>query len=93
MSLENDFYNSESLQDQLKKALFVVAFSIYDSPLLRQYAHVILPITPYTENSGTFINIEHRWQTFEAAVAPLNESRPGWKVLRVLGNFLKSTRF
>ncbi|MEK9817419.1 MAG: molybdopterin-dependent oxidoreductase, partial [Limnobacter sp.] len=54
----------------------------------KQYADVLLPIAPSTETSGTFINIAGTAQTFKAAVRPLGETRPGWKVLRVLGNLL-----
>jgi NADH-quinone oxidoreductase subunit G len=49
---------------------------------------VILPISPWSETPGTFVNAEGRVQTFHAVVKPMGESRPGWKVLRVLGNML-----
>jgi NADH-quinone oxidoreductase subunit G len=51
-------------------------------------ADVLLPIAPFTETSGTFVNIEGRAQSFHATVNPLGEARPGWKVLRVLGSLL-----
>ena len=49
---------------------------------------VLLPIAPFTETSGTFVNAEGRAQGFHAVVRPLGETRPGWKVLRVLGDLL-----
>ena len=49
---------------------------------------VLLPISPFTETSGSFVNAEGRLQSFHAVVRPLGETRPGWKVLRVLGNLL-----
>ena len=49
---------------------------------------VLLPIAPFTETSGTFINAEGRVQSFHAVVRPLGETRPGWKVLRVLADLL-----
>jgi NADH-quinone oxidoreductase subunit G len=49
---------------------------------------VQLPIAPFTETSGTFISTEGRVQGFHAAVRPLGEARPAWKVLRVLGIML-----
>ncbi len=49
---------------------------------------VLLPIAPFTETSGTFVNAEGRMQSFHAVVRPLGETRPGWKVLRVLGDLL-----
>jgi NADH-quinone oxidoreductase subunit G len=52
------------------------------------YAHVMLPIGPFTETSGTFVNTEGRPQSFRGVVNPLAETRPGWKVLRVLGSML-----
>ncbi len=51
-------------------------------------ADVMLPIAPFTETSGTFVNAEGRAQSFHAVVKPLGDTRPGWKVLRVLGNLL-----
>ncbi len=52
------------------------------------YADVMLPIAPFTETSGTFINAEGTVQSFNGVVRPLGETRPAWKVLRVLGNLL-----
>jgi NADH-quinone oxidoreductase subunit G len=49
---------------------------------------VLLPIAPFTETSGTFVNTEGRVQGFHAAVRPLGDARPAWKVLRVLGTML-----
>ena len=51
-------------------------------------ADVLLPIAPFTETAGTFVNAEGRAQSFHGVVKPLGDSRPGWKVLRVLGNLL-----
>ncbi len=52
------------------------------------FSDVLLPIAPFTETPGTFVNAEGRVQSFHAVVKPLGETRPGWKVLRVLGNLL-----
>jgi len=49
---------------------------------------VLLPIAPFTETAGTFVNAEGRAQSFNGTVKPLADTRPGWKVLRVLGNLL-----
>ena len=56
-------------------------------------ADVLLPITPFTETSGTYVNAEGRAQSFNGVVPPLGEARPAWKVLRVLGNMLGLTGF
>ncbi len=70
----------------LKQAEMVVAMSPFrQSP---DYADVLLPVSPFTETSGTFVSFEGRAQSFEGAVAPVGQTRPAWKVLRVLGNFL-----
>jgi NADH-quinone oxidoreductase subunit G len=58
-----------------------------------QYADVLLPLAPFTETEGTFVNCEGRPQSFTAAVRPLGEARPGWKILRVLGNHMGQPGF
>jgi NADH-quinone oxidoreductase subunit G len=72
----------------IKDAEFVVAFSSFKNPVLLEYANVILPIAPFTETSGSFINVAGMKQHFRGVAKSFGESRPGWKVLRVLGNFL-----
>jgi NADH-quinone oxidoreductase subunit G len=52
------------------------------------FSDVLLPIAPFTETSGTFVNAEGRVQGFHAVVKPLGDTRPAWKVLRVLANLL-----
>jgi len=64
----------------------VVALSSYLTPALQETADVILPIGTFAETSGTFVNLQGDAQSFTGAVSPLGESRPAWKVLRVLGN-------
>ncbi|GAA4331006.1 NADH-quinone oxidoreductase subunit NuoG [Pigmentiphaga soli] len=71
----------------LRAAEFNVALTPYLSAA-QDWAHVILPIGPFTETSGTFVNAEGRVQSFKGTVRSLGQSRPGWKVLRVLGNTL-----
>jgi NADH-quinone oxidoreductase subunit G len=53
-----------------------------------EHADVLLPVTPFTETAGSFVNTEGRLQSFHGVVKPLGEARPAWKVLRVLGNLL-----
>jgi NADH-quinone oxidoreductase subunit G len=67
---------------------FVVAATSHLPESLRAAAHVVLPIGPFAESSGTFVNVEGRWQSWAGAASPVGESRPGWKVLRVLANML-----
>jgi NADH-quinone oxidoreductase subunit G len=64
-----------------------VALTSYRSAV-DQVADVMLPMAPFTETSGSYVNIEGRLQSFEAAVPPAGQTRPGWKILRVLGSML-----
>ena len=52
------------------------------------FSDVLLPISPFTETSGSFVNAEGRVQSFHAVVKPLGETRPAWKVIRVIANLL-----
>ncbi len=58
-----------------------------------EFSDVLLPIAPFTETSGTFVNAEGRVQSFHAVVKPLGDTRPAWKVLRVLANLLNLPGF
>ena len=77
----------------LAKAEFVVALTPFVHDSLRKVAHVILPIGTFAETSGTYVNMEGLWQSQAGAALPVGESRPGWKVLRVLGNLLNLSGF
>ena len=72
----------------LAGAQFVVALTPYASEELKAAAHVLLPIGSFAESSGTYVNLEGEWQSFPGVAQPVGESRPAWKVLRVLGNLL-----
>jgi NADH-quinone oxidoreductase subunit G len=67
----------------------VVAFSTFVSDELLEVADVLLPIATFAETAGTFVNVEGQWQSFDAAAEVPGEARPGWRVLRVLGNELE----
>ena len=84
---ELDCYDPAQALAAMKQAEFVVALSPYQHQAL-DYAHALLPIAPFTETSGTFVSTEGRVQSFRGVVQPLAETRPAWKVLRVLGNLL-----
>lgn len=70
----------------LETAEMVVTLSPFKTNL--DISDVLLPIAPFSETSGSFVNAEGRLQTFNAVVKPLGETRPAWKVLRVLSNLL-----
>jgi NADH-quinone oxidoreductase subunit G len=89
---DHDVADPVAMARALTGAETVIAFSAYRNGAL-EYADAILPITPFTETAGTFINAEGRAQSFNGSVRPPGESRPGWKVLRVLGNLLEVAGF
>jgi NADH-quinone oxidoreductase subunit G len=89
---ELDTANSQQAIAAVKSADMVIAMTAYKHQA-SDYADVLLPITPFTETSGTFVSTEGRVQSFNGAVKPLGEARPAWKVLRVLGNLLKLDGF
>ncbi|MFT4192883.1 MAG: NADH-quinone oxidoreductase subunit NuoG [Comamonas sp.] len=76
----------EQARAGLASADMVVSFSPFRANL--DLCDAILPISPFTETAGTFVNAEGRVQSFHGVVRPLGETRPGWKVLRVLGDML-----
>ena len=75
----------------LNQAQMVVTLSPFKANMA--ISDVLLPISPFTETSGTFVNAEGRAQSFHAVVKPQADTRPGWKVLRVLGNLLQLPGF
>lgn len=88
-----DFANPYGARQSMLAAEFVVMLSAYNHESMLDYANVILPIAPYAETSGTYINVDNTWQTVKGALPPHEEARPAWKVLRVLGNLLHCKHF
>jgi NADH-quinone oxidoreductase subunit G len=83
-----DLPNPEQARAALAQSNTVIALSAYKSADLLEVADVILPISTFTETMSTFVNAEGRVQTIQPSVKPLADSRPAWKVLRVLGGLL-----
>ena len=90
---ELDCYDPQQAVAALKGAALVVMLTPFGDGAAQDYADVLLPITPFTETSGSFVNTEGRIQSFTGVVRPLGDARPGWKVLRVLGNLLTLAGF
>ena len=86
--LDRDTHNAQLATAALKQAAFSVVLTPFKDGSVAEMADALLPIAPFTETSGTFVNAEGRIQSFNGVVAPLGETRPAWKVLRVLGNVL-----
>ncbi|HEX5311560.1 NADH-quinone oxidoreductase subunit NuoG [Aquabacterium sp.] len=89
---EFDAANPAAARAALAGAEMVVAMSAFKTAAM-DYADVLLPISPFSETSGTFVNAEGRAQSFHGVVKPLGDTRPAWKVLRVLGNLLSIDGF
>jgi NADH-quinone oxidoreductase subunit G len=79
--------------ENLKQAAFTVSLSTFASDTTKEYANVLLPIAAFTETSGTYVNLQGQWQSFNGVVAPKGEARPAWKILRVLGNLFNVDGF
>jgi len=90
--IELDSNNPQQALQAMEHAELVVALSAYRHQALN-YADVLLPVAPFTETSGTFVNTEARAQSFNAVVKSQGEVRPAWKVLRVLGNMFSLNGF
>jgi NADH-quinone oxidoreductase subunit G len=88
---ELDTYDAQAARAALSSAEMVVVMSPYQHGA--DYADVLLPVAPFSETAGTFVNCEGRAQSFNGSVKPLGEARPAWKVLRVLGNLLELQGF
>lgn len=84
-----DMANASLCTQALANAQTVVALSIYQNETLKQHADVILPMTPFSETAGTFVNTNGYWQHFNGCAKPYGEARPAWKILRALANFLE----
>jgi len=89
---ELDMHDPHQAMDAINSADMVVAMTSFKHQAI-DYADVLLPIAPFTETSGTFVSTEGRLQSFKGAVKPLGDTRPAWKVLRVLGNMLNVPGF
>ncbi len=88
---EFDCANPVAARVALEKADLVVVLSAFRAAT--RYADVLLPVAAFTEGSGTFVNCEGRVQSFLGVAQAAGESRPAWKVLRVLGTMLKLPGF
>ena len=90
---EADSYRGAQALAALQAAKSVVVFSAFKSAAAMDYADVLLPISPFTETAGSFVSMEGRVQPFNGVVKPQGDARPGWKVLRVLGNLFGLSGF
>ena len=81
--------------EKLRNANKVICISPYLNDEMLQYADIVLPLAVFTETSGTFVNIDHVWQSFRAVVntsSPAennNQVRPGWRIICALAHLLE----
>ena len=87
-----DCHDPRAAIKAMAAADLVVALAAFRS-FAADYADVLLPVVPFSETSGTYVNCEGRMQSFNAVVKPLGDARPAWKVLRVLGNLMSLPGF
>jgi len=85
---EFDCTDDVAALNALHDAEFVVALTPWLTASALEHADVVLPIGTFAETSGTFVNAAGDWQGFAGLVRPVGDCRPGWKVLRVMGNLL-----
>ncbi|NBU25256.1 MAG: hypothetical protein EBS39_06510 [Gammaproteobacteria bacterium] len=88
-----DLADPAAAESAFGQAACVVALTPFAGEELLRHAHVLLPMGAFAETSGTYVNLEGRWQSHPGAIAPPGEARPGWKILRVLGNLLQLQGF
>lgn len=90
---ELDSVLGDKALEAIKGSEFIVALTPFADGKVSDYADVLLPIGAFTETSGTYVNAEGVFQSFAAVVPAKGEARPGWKVLRVIGNLLNLKGF
>ncbi|MFO1424096.1 MAG: NADH-quinone oxidoreductase subunit NuoG [Candidatus Competibacteraceae bacterium] len=83
---ELDCWDGAAALKALQGAELIVSLSPYARLAGKSQAQIILPVATFAETSGTYVNAEGRWQSFQGASKPFGDARPAWKVLRVLGN-------
>lgn len=90
---ELDCSNPAMALNALNNAELVICINTFRSKTMDEYAHFILPAAPFTETEGTYVNAEGLWQHFEATGPCFGESKPAWKIFRVLGNLFSLSGF
>jgi NADH-quinone oxidoreductase subunit G len=88
-----DIHATGDVVSKLAKTSFVIALTPFVSDGLLESADLLLPIGTFAETSGTYVNVAGTWQGFAGVANPVGESRPAWKVLRVIGNLIDAPDF
>ncbi len=90
---DKDTLQSEAALSAMKQAEFVVSLTPFNDGEVLDYADVLLPQAAFSETSGSYVNLNGISQSFIGAAPACGEARPGWKILRVLGNFMEFDGF
>ncbi len=93
VEVEYDIAKGSQALEAMNKAEFVLNLTAFDSEAQREYADVMLPIAPFSEIAGTYINATGLKQSFKMAVEPKGDAKAAWKIFRVLGNMLELEGF
>lgn len=83
---EYDMADGVAARTALQNAETVIVLNAFKSKDALDYADVMLPVAPFTETAGTYVNAEGAIQSFYSVVKSTGDSRPAWKILRVLGS-------
>jgi len=83
---DHDLADGALAEQALIAADTVICITPYVTERLLECADILLPVGTFAETAGTFVNVEGRWQSFDAAASLVGEAREGWRILRVLGN-------
>ena len=90
---EHDCQEGDLALKAMQNAALVINFTAFDTPTQREYADVLLPMATFAETAGTFVNAQGLKQSFKPAATPIGDSKPAWKILRVLGNMMNFEGF
>jgi NADH-quinone oxidoreductase subunit G len=85
---EYDVENPAAVMAALKSAAGVIAVTAFASAGIKAVANVILPLAPIAESEGSLFNLNGDSIAFSPAGNVSGEARPGWKILRRLGDEL-----
>ena len=89
----NPLLDTNSVSQLSDNNEYVIAVSSFDNDFIQQQADLVLPLASAVETSGSFVNVEGLWQSFNGCVHARGESRQGWKILSALGQVLVPGEF
>jgi len=85
---EYDVDNPAAVMAAMNSAAAVIAVTAFASDGMKAVANVIFPLAPIAESEGSLFNLNGDSIEFAPAGKVSGEARPGWKILRRLGDEL-----